>query len=69
MLDSQGKRFMEVTIDSPAAGPVDSARALRGLPCPIFPNPCVRLNRWGGLCIISGEAKVQFGNSDRRPYG
>ena len=40
MLDSQGKRFMEVTIDSPAAGPVDSARALRGLPCPIFPNPC-----------------------------
>jgi hypothetical protein len=31
VLDSQGKRIMEVTVDSPAAAPVDSARALRGL--------------------------------------
>ena len=68
VLDSQGKRIMEVTVDSPAAAPVDSARALRGLLYPILRNT-LRLNRWGGPCIISREAKVQIGNSDRRPYG
>lgn len=44
MLDSQGKRIMEVTVDSPAAAPVVCACALRGLRYPILRKP-LRLNR------------------------